>query len=63
MAPTNHKFRLAARPVGMPKSSDWTYTEEPKPEFPTGIDHHQNNSFDEFRERGYARAHHEDVAL
>src|ERR1700687_2462946 len=29
MAPTNHKFRLAPRPVGMPKSSDWTYAEEP----------------------------------
>jgi len=29
MAPTNHKFRLAARPVGMPKNSDWTYAEEP----------------------------------
>ena len=29
MAPTNHKFRLAARPVGMPKSSDWAYAEEP----------------------------------
>jgi NADPH-dependent curcumin reductase len=29
MALTNHKFLLAARPVGMPKSSDWTYTEEP----------------------------------
>ena len=29
MAPTNHKLRLAARPVGMPKSSDWTYAEEP----------------------------------
>jgi NADPH-dependent curcumin reductase len=26
---TNHKFLLAARPVGMPKSSDWTYAEEP----------------------------------
>src|ERR1700738_3302570 len=25
----NHQFRLAARPVGMPKRSDWTYTEEP----------------------------------
>jgi NADPH-dependent curcumin reductase len=25
----NHKFCLAARPVGMPKPSDWTYTEEP----------------------------------
>ena len=29
MAPTNHKFRLAARPVGVPKSSDWTYAAEP----------------------------------
>jgi NADPH-dependent curcumin reductase CurA len=29
MALTNHKFLLAARPVGMPKGSDWTYTEEP----------------------------------
>jgi NADPH-dependent curcumin reductase len=28
MALTNHKFLLAARPVGMPKPSDWTYTEE-----------------------------------
>ena len=26
---TNHQFRLAARPVGMPKGSDWNYTEEP----------------------------------
>ncbi|HLN30867.1 MAG TPA: NADP-dependent oxidoreductase [Gemmataceae bacterium] len=25
----NHQFRLAARPVGMPKRSDWSYTEEP----------------------------------
>ena len=25
----NHQFRLAARPVGLPKSSDWNYTEEP----------------------------------
>jgi len=25
----NHQFRLAARPVGMPKKSDWNYTEEP----------------------------------
>jgi NADPH-dependent curcumin reductase len=32
MAPINHKFLLAARPVGMPKRSDWTYTEEPLPE-------------------------------
>jgi NADPH-dependent curcumin reductase len=29
MAVTNHKFLLAARPVGMPKRSDWTYVEEP----------------------------------
>jgi NADPH-dependent curcumin reductase CurA len=26
---TNHQFRLAARPVGMPKRSDWKFTEEP----------------------------------
>src|SRR5579862_2349997 len=26
---TNHQYRLAARPVGMPKPSDWNYTEEP----------------------------------
>ena len=25
----NHQVRLAARPVGMPKSSDWQFTEEP----------------------------------
>ncbi len=25
----NHKFELAARPVGMPKRSDWAYKEEP----------------------------------
>jgi NADPH-dependent curcumin reductase CurA len=25
----NHQFRLAARPVGMPKKSDWTVAEEP----------------------------------
>lgn len=25
----NHQFRLAARPVGMPKRSDWQYVEEP----------------------------------
>jgi NADPH-dependent curcumin reductase CurA len=29
MVLTNHKFLLAARPVGMPKRSDWTYAEEP----------------------------------
>lgn len=26
---TNHQFRLAARPVGTPKRSDWNLTEEP----------------------------------
>jgi NADPH-dependent curcumin reductase CurA len=25
---TNHQFRLAARPVGMPKRTDWTYSQE-----------------------------------
>ena len=25
----NHQYRLAARPVGMPKRSDWNYAEEP----------------------------------
>jgi len=29
MGITNHQFRLAARPVGTPKRSDWSYTEEP----------------------------------
>jgi NADPH-dependent curcumin reductase CurA len=29
MSLVNHQFRLAARPVGMPKRSDWKYTEEP----------------------------------
>jgi NADPH-dependent curcumin reductase CurA len=29
---TNHQFRLAARPVGMPKRSDWTYSEEQAPQ-------------------------------
>lgn len=26
---TNHQFRLAARPQGLPRRSDWSYTEEP----------------------------------
>jgi NADPH-dependent curcumin reductase len=26
---TNHQVRLAARPVGLPKASDWQFTEEP----------------------------------
>jgi NADPH-dependent curcumin reductase CurA len=25
----NHQFRLASRPVGLPRPSDWTYVEEP----------------------------------
>jgi NADPH-dependent curcumin reductase CurA len=29
MAATNRQFRLAARPRGLPKSSDWNLTEEP----------------------------------
>ena len=29
MVRVNHQFRLAARPVGLPKRSDWTYAEEP----------------------------------
>jgi len=29
MSSTNHQFRLAARPVGLPKRSDFQYTEEP----------------------------------
>jgi hypothetical protein len=32
MALANHKFLLAARPVGMPKRSDWIYKEEAVPE-------------------------------
>jgi NADPH-dependent curcumin reductase CurA len=28
----NHHFQLAARPVGLPKASDWLYTEEPVPQ-------------------------------
>ncbi len=29
MTAINHQFRLAARPVGLPKREDWSYTEEP----------------------------------
>jgi len=32
----NHKFTLAARPVGMPKRTDWTYGEEPVRELADG---------------------------
>jgi hypothetical protein len=27
--PLNHQFRLAARPMGLPKRTDWNYVEEP----------------------------------
>ena len=29
MQATNHQFRLAARPVGMPKAEDWQFIEAP----------------------------------
>src|SRR4051794_16415567 len=32
VSPTNHQFRLAARPTGMPDRSNWDYTEEPVPD-------------------------------
>ncbi|MGO8799161.1 MAG: NADP-dependent oxidoreductase [Roseiarcus sp.] len=32
MTIVNHQFRLAARPTGVPKPSDWNLTEEPAPE-------------------------------
>jgi NADPH-dependent curcumin reductase len=32
MDAVNHQFQLAARPQGLPKSSDWTYAETPLPE-------------------------------
>jgi NADPH-dependent curcumin reductase CurA len=32
VSPTNHQFRLAARPSGMADRSNWNYTEEPVPE-------------------------------
>jgi NADPH-dependent curcumin reductase len=31
MSIVNHQFRLAARPIGLPKRSDWNLTEEPLP--------------------------------
>jgi NADPH-dependent curcumin reductase CurA len=44
MSPTNHQVRLAARPSGLPKQSDWNFTEEPIPtagagEFAVAISH------------------------
>src|SRR5215472_16158691 len=32
----NHQFRLAARPAGLPKRSDWNYVEEPVPDPASG---------------------------
>jgi NADPH-dependent curcumin reductase CurA len=32
MTAVNRQFRLAARPVGLPKRTDWNLTEEPVPE-------------------------------
>jgi NADPH-dependent curcumin reductase len=32
MSPINHQVRLASRPVGLPKPSDWDVTTEPVPE-------------------------------
>ena len=31
-ASSNRQFRLAARPVGLPKASDWSLVEEPVPQ-------------------------------
>jgi NADPH-dependent curcumin reductase CurA len=44
MSEINHQVRLAARPTGLPKSSDWSMTEEPVPtpgagEFVVAISH------------------------
>ena len=36
MTELNHRFTLAARPVGMPKRSDWYYAAEPIPELADG---------------------------
>jgi NADPH-dependent curcumin reductase len=36
MDAVNHQIRLAARPVGLPKPSDWSHTEEPIPELGEG---------------------------
>jgi NADPH-dependent curcumin reductase len=32
MSLVNHQFRLAARPAGMPRRSDWSFTENPVPD-------------------------------
>jgi len=36
MRPVNHQIRLAARPSGLPKASDWMLTAEPAPKAGTG---------------------------
>jgi NADPH-dependent curcumin reductase len=36
MSAVNHQFRLAARPVSLPKRGDWSLTEEPVPESSDG---------------------------
>ncbi|MFC4273001.1 zinc-binding dehydrogenase [Sneathiella chungangensis] len=36
MSLTNKQYRLAARPVGVPKDSDWEFTTEPVPEIGAG---------------------------
>ncbi len=36
MDAVNHQIRLAARPEGLPKPSDWSHTEEPVPELDEG---------------------------
>ncbi len=36
MSLVNHRFTLAARPVGLPKASDWNFTEEPVRELSDG---------------------------
>src|SRR5512135_379606 len=44
MSPTNHQVRLAARPIGLPRSTDWSLTTEkvPKPtegQFTVAVSH------------------------
>ena len=36
MTELNHRFTLAARPIGMPKRSDWNYAAEPIPDLADG---------------------------
>ena len=36
MTETNHRFTLAARPVGLPKRTDWKYAAEPVPDLADG---------------------------